>query len=112
VNWPLVIGLVLQLIGSGLAGEALYDSLKTHGDGQLVPAVSHGLAWIRRRFGRPKTVMIIVGGAVASMEAIRSPRVVQGLPEDAPVEDQLAAFRKRFAFLSQCRPRGHRPSGQ
>jgi hypothetical protein len=96
-------GLTLQIVGTLLAGDALLGDWRQHAQGRpLVPVVTRGVRWVRRRFGRsrPVTITGVTAMAVALAGAGTLTATVAP-PEGALLEEHVAFLQSRMDELSK-----------
>jgi hypothetical protein len=96
------VGLLIQIIGTGIAGEALLDDWRQHGQGRpLIPAWPKFLRRIRRLWPWRRNAQVLSGTARSSVTVTgtatghASPFVA----EDAPLEEQVPWLRERLEVL-------------
>jgi len=96
------VGLLIQIIGTGIAGEALLDDWRQHGQGRpLIPAWPKFLKRIRRLWPWRRNAQVLSGTARSSVTFTgtatgpASPFVA----EDAPLEEQVPWLRERLEVL-------------
>jgi len=95
-----IIGLVLNIAGTALAGSALLDDWSAHGRGPLVPPLAKAWTWARVRLLR-KGRRVAIGSAAGSITITSSAEAYLRSPvdPDAPVEEQIANLRKEIDHL-------------
>lgn len=102
-----VVGLVLQIGGTILAGLALWDDWREHGHGQpLVPAAARAGDALRERWrrfrGRPTVVEahLMADGALVADAITVTKRDDTEIPEDASPDEIRRIFNRRMSFLN------------
>ena len=95
-----VIGLLIQILGTALAGEALIADWRQHGQGRpLIPAWARLRARVLRKLGRRGDVAVGAAAGLTVWSGTAAGRAIISLPDDAPLDDQVQWLRARVGQL-------------
>jgi hypothetical protein len=96
-----ITGLTLTLVGTVLAGRALWQDWRAHSGGApLIPALGRMRSWFARRVLRRPPVKHAVGfGAALGASASLSATGYVAPPSNAPVDVQMRFVRERLVAL-------------
>lgn len=97
-----IIGLVLTLVGTVLAGWALWQDWRAHSGGKpLIPALAKARVWFVRRVLRraPQTRTVYGHGSLHAHAGVLSASGYASPPSNAPVDVQMRFVRERLLAL-------------
>jgi hypothetical protein len=103
VNVGQVLGSLLQVAGTLIAGWALVGLHRRYGDGDLVPAWSRSLRWAGRLLRRRRGARITGGGGLGTwgFTVSGTGRAYAPVPENPSTEDLAAWLQKRMVQVQE-----------
>ena len=101
VKLAAMIGLLLNIIGTSLAGSALWKGASHHADwSTLLPRIAAALEWFQAKVLRRTRSAIVYGTSAASSRSSAHAVVVTMVPAaDASIETQMAYVREQVITL-------------
>ncbi|MCT2279512.1 hypothetical protein M3G91_18005 [Micromonospora chalcea] len=104
-----LLGLTLTLLGSGFACVALWRDHRAYGDGPVFPWLAGAWQWLRQQsfrllpwLRRPATVSPQTTSVSGSVETTWAVFVGPEIPEDAPLEKQVALLVQRVNYIEKA----------
>jgi hypothetical protein len=99
VNALELAGLIIQILGTGIAAEAVLGNARMFGRNPFEPAWTRFRTWLARRLGRSIPAHVGGGGGLTVWAGAAAGRGYVGLREDAPLEEQVPWLRQRVEQL-------------